>query len=324
MNNPVIVTVKRGGAIESQHRGSAIVSDANGKVAISLGNITSPIFPRSAIKAFQCIPLLASGAAEAIGLNDEEIALCCASHDGESHHVRVARSILAKTGIPEAAYECGAHWPSSSEAARQLARERHEPLAVHNNCSGKHAGMLALAKHIGANTAGYTNLNHPVQDLVAATLQSHCNFDLTTTAVGIDGCSVPTWAIPLHNLALGFARLAAPAHPEGNRIITAVRSNPMMIGGTKSFDTRIMQHIPRLFIKVGAEGVYCGCIQHAGLGFALKCDDGGTRAAQVGIAGLLLRLDCWTKKEKEALTQYATHELRNWRGMHVGEVSSVV
>jgi L-asparaginase II len=322
--NPIIATVTRGGITESQHHGAFAIADAAGKVVLSLGDITSPIFPRSAIKAFQCVPVIESGAAAHFGLNDEEIALCCSSHNGEPEHVRVAASLLAKCGCKEGDYECGSHWPSSAEAARDLARLGEKPRDIHNNCSGKHAGMLATARQLHVDTHGYVNPTHPVQKAVASALERYCDVDLSQTAMGIDGCSVPTWAIPLKNLAMGFARLARPEDAIGARIIAAARQHPFLIAGSKRFDTEVMTAVPRVFLKVGAEGVYCGCIPHAGLGFALKCDDGATRGAEAAIAAALLKLDCWTVDERKTFQEQAHVTLRNWKKKVVGEIRAAV
>lgn len=323
-DNPIIAHVTRGSTVESRHRGAYVVSDANGRLVASAGDLTTPIFPRSAIKAFQCVPLIESGAAEHFGLNDEEIALCCASHNGEPEHLRVAASILAKSGNSEAHYACGAHWPHERKDVINLARAHAEPRAIHNNCSGKHAGMLAYARHLSVGTEGYVKQSHPVQQAVAATLARYCDVDIAKAPVGIDGCSVPTWAMPLPNMALGFARLTNPADKSGQWIIRAARNHPFMVAGSNRFDTDIMQKIPRLFIKVGAEGVYCGCIAHAGLGFALKCDDGSIRGAEVAVSRVLLGLDVWSEDERNVLQEHVTAELSNWNGIEVGRVEGVV
>jgi L-asparaginase II len=320
MSNPIIAEVTRGGIVESTHRGAFAVCDANGKVIVASGDVSAPVFPRSAIKAFQCVPLIASGAADRFQLVDEEIALCCASHNGEPEHVRVARAILRKCDSAEDALECGAHAPLEKHANASLIRSGQEPHALHNNCSGKHAGMIALARHLDVDPANYTALDHPVQKAVASAIQDFCDADLSKAPVGIDGCSVPNWALPLSKLATGFARL--PQQTVGQRIVKAVRAHPFMVAGTGRFDTEIMQNVPRLFIKVGAEGVYCGCIPHAGLGFALKVDDGSTRGAEVAVAGMLSRLECWTDEEREALKSMTVQPLKNWRKLHVGDVRS--
>lgn len=324
IDSPVIAHVTRGTTIESRHRGSFAVRDANGKILASAGDIATPVFPRSSIKAFQCLPLIESGAAERYGLTDEEIALCCASHNGEPAHLRVAASILAKAGNAESHYECGAHWPHEREDVADLTRMHQEPRAIHNSCSGKHAGMLAFARHLGLATDNYVSQTHPVQQAVAATLARYCDIDIQNAPVGIDGCAVPTWAMPLPNLALGFARLANPADRAGQWIIRAARNHPDMIEGSKGFDTAVMRAVPRLFIKYGAEAVCCGAIPHAGLGFAMKVDDGGRRAAQVAIAAMLASLPVWMPEEKAALASYARTDLRNWSGQHVGAIVGVV
>lgn len=318
MTNPIIAEITRGPIVESHHRGSYAVSDATGHVALKAGDVETPVFPRSAIKAFQCLPVIESGAAEKFNLTNEEIALCCASHNGEAAHVRVARAILEKADIAEACYECGAHWPTYRQAAYTLVREGGDALAVHNNCSGKHAGMLALARQLGAELKDYVKPEHPVQQAIAKTIERMCDVDLSNAPMGVDGCSMPTWAIPLNRMALGFARL--PDSVAGQRIISAARAHPFMIAGTDRFDTRVMQAIPRVFLKTGAEGVYCGCIPHAGLGFALKCDDGAGRAAEVATAAILLKLDVWTAEEIEHLKSFQHETIRNWRKIEVGEL----
>jgi L-asparaginase II len=317
--NPVIAEILRGRTVESFHRGSFAVVDGKGHLLQSTGDISKPIFPRSAIKAFQCAPLLDSGAATAFALTDEEIALCCASHSGEADHVRVARSILDKAAASETDYECGAHWPERMDDRAALIKAGELPRAVHNNCSGKHAGMLALAKHIGAPLSGYVTNQHPVQQMIAKTLGQYCAVDIAAAASGIDGCSVPTWAVPLQNLAHGFAKLFARENETGQRIAAAVRAYPFMVAGTGKFDTRVMQAVPRLFIKVGAEGVYCGAVPHAEIGFALKMDDGAVRGAEVAIASVLAGLDCWSGDEKQILKSFSYSTMHNWRKLEVGE-----
>ena len=323
MSNPVIAEVTRGAIVESRHTGAYVVVDRQGHVAAAGGDIEEAVFPRSAIKALQCLPVIESGAADRFGFNDEEVALACASHNGEPEHVRVARSMLKKAGNTEALYECGAHWPMEINAQHRAVSESGEPLQVHNNCSGKHAAMLALARQLDVDPAGYVKHDHSVQRAIAHAIGGICDCDMDRAARGIDGCSVPTWAIPLRNMALGFARLAAPDYGAGRRIIQSVRAHPFMVAGTGRFDTELMQALPRVFVKVGAEGVYCGCIPHAGFGIALKCDDGATRAAEVAMASVLAKLDVWTEEEKQLLVRFSRHEISNWRKIRTGEVRAV-
>lgn len=322
MTNPIIAEITRGPIVESRHTGAFVVTDAQGKTVLSGGDFEKLTYPRSAIKAFQCLPVIESGAANHFDLNDEEIALCCASHDGQPEHVLVARSILTKIGVDEICYECGAQWPTSRAASFQLVRDGQVAAQVHNNCSGKHAGMLALAKHLGVDIKDYVKPDHAVQRAIAKTIEKICDVGLSTAPMGVDGCSVPTWAMSLKNVAMGFARL--PSSAAGQRIISAARHHPFMIAGTSRFDTKVMEAIPRLFLKYGAEGVYCGSIPHAGLGFAIKCDDGAARAVEVAAAGLMLKLDVWTEHEIEKLKSFQHDTMTNWRKIQVGEIHASV
>lgn len=329
MGNPVLVEVTRGGIVESRHRGAFAVVNAEGEVLASAGDIEAAVFPRSAIKVFQALPVLESGAADAYGYSDAELALACASHGGEGEHVAAAASMLEKAGFTGADLECGAHWPTFDAAARELVKAGREPTALHNNCSGKHAGMLALAKYIGAEPRNYVNREHPVQREVAGVIATLCRCDVGSAPCGIDGCSVPTWAIPLASLAAGFARLATPAALSSERaecaarLFACVAAHPFMVAGTGRFCTELMRAVSRAFVKTGAEGVFCGCLPHAGLGIALKCDDGATRASEVMMGAVLSRLTAFTAEEREGLSKFATSPVTNRRGIHVGEVRVV-
>jgi L-asparaginase II len=323
MTNPIIAEVTRGNMVESRHRGAYAVVDLKGKLLKSAGDVDASIFPRSAIKAFQCLPVIESGAADRFGFSAEEIALCCSSHNGEAEHVRVARSMLAKANSEEATYECGVHWPYNLAAQHKLVKDGEAVGQVHNNCSGKHAGMLALAKQLGASHIDYVKIDHPVQKAIAQAMGAICDVDIAKAPWGIDGCSVPTWAMPLTNMALGLARLTAPDHAAGKRIIAAAAENPFMIAGTGRFDTKLMTAIPRAFVKVGAEGVYAASIPHAGIGIALKCDDGAGRAAEVAIARALLECAVWTSEEETHLQNLAHEAQSNWRKISVGQIAAV-
>jgi L-asparaginase II len=328
--NPILVQAYRGDAVESRHRGAYAVIGPGGKLIAAQGDIDTPVFPRSAIKVFQALPLVESGAADALGLSDEELALVCSSHSGEEAHVRLAGAILAKAGLSEDSLECGAHSPQDGKALRMLIKMGEEPRAIHNNCSGKHAGMLALAVKLGEATTGYIDIDHPAQRRIARVLDELCGIDTSALPVAIDGCSVPTWAIPLRNLALGFQRLvsgetltdarAGAAH----RLIAAVRAHPYMVAGSRRFCTRLMEAVPRAFVKTGAEGVFCGAVPHARLGIALKCDDGATRASETAMAAVLASLDVWTGEEHERLSALAEVPLKNWRKFEVGHIRATL
>ena len=329
MTNPVLVEVTRGGIVESRHRCSYAVCDADGALIAEAGDIALPVFPRSAVKALQALAMVEAGVAQTYGFTDAEIALACASHGGEPAHIETARSMLAKAGIAEAAYECGPHWPTHETAGREMAVSGQQPQPVHNNCSGKHAGMLAFAKHIGADLKGYTRPGHPVQQRIAALISDMCDADIAGAPCGIDGCSVPTWALPLKAWALGFSRLAAGTglsderRQGAERIIAAVRAYPFMVAGTDRFCTALMEAVPRAFVKTGAEGVFCGAVPHSGIGIALKCDDGASRAAEKLMARLLIDFGGFDDAERKLLEGFATAPIFNRANIETGELRSI-
>ena len=326
MNNPFLVEVARGALVESRHRGSVSVVDADGAAVLSLGDVDRRVFPRSAVKALQAMPLVESGIAEAYALTDEEIALACASHSGEPEHVAAAQSMLAKAGLDEGCLECGVHWPMGEAANRALAAQGQGPSALHNNCSGKHAGFICLACGMNEDPTGYVAAEHPVQRRVREALEDLTGACHTQEKGGIDGCSIPTYAIPLPSLAFGFARFGAGAglsresKAAAERIRRAVARHPFMVAGTGRFDTRLMEILrERAFVKTGAEGVYCAALPELGFGIALKAEDGNGRAAEAMMAALVLRF-LRLGEERAAVEALAQPVLRNWNGIEVGQV----
>jgi L-asparaginase II len=324
MSNPVLVEVLRGALVESRHRGAVAIVDADGATVHSVGAVTTPVFPRSAIKALQALPLVESGAADRFGLADEELALACASHSGEEGHVAGVVRMLAKAGLDPSVLACGAHWPINQAAAFALAKAGAAS-ALHNNCSGKHAGFLCLACAMGVDDDGYWRPDHPVQDAVRGVLE-----DLTGTALGpercaVDGCSVPTWAIPLHDLAHAFAKfgtghgLPRPRAVAADRLRAACAQKPWHVAGTGRFCTEIMKLLgERAFVKTGAEGMFCGALPEQGLGIAIKCDDGAGRAAEAVMASIIARFLLLDDAEPAALARFMRPTLRNWNGIEVG------
>jgi L-asparaginase II len=326
MTNPILVEILRGPLVESRHRGAVAVADASGKVVFAVGDIATPVFPRSAVKALQALPLVESGAADRFGFGDEELALACASHSGEPGHVAVVERMLAAAGLDATALRCGTHWPMSQPAAYALARTGAAS-ALHNNCSGKHAGFLCLACALGADHADYWRPDHNVQGEVRAAIADVTGAVLDTDVCATDGCSVPTWAIPLQNLAAGFARFATGQGLSPLRAAAAARlmracvQQPWHVAGTARFCTEIMQIFgARVFVKTGAEGVYCGALPNEGLGIALKCDDGASRAAQAVMAAVIARFLPMSEAERQALSPLLHPVLRNWNGIEVGAV----
>ncbi len=335
--NPILVDVLRGGGVESTHCGSIAIFDADGNQVAAIGDIERPVFPRSAVKVLQALPLIASGAAERLGLDDDELAIACASHGGEPVHAETAARMLVKAGLDAGALECGTHWPYLDSAARALAAQGGVPTALHNNCSGKHAGFLCLgcAMHGGRPdlqryVRGYVRPTHPVMREVTAALRAATGYDLENAPCGVDGCSIPTFAIPLRNLALAFARVGtgvglSDSHAvAAKRLRRAVAASPHLVAGTGRLDTQIMRRLgERVFCKVGAEGVYCAALPERGLGVAIKIDDGNNaRACEVVMAAVIEALVTLDDAEAVFVRGFSDHALTNWNGIEVGRLAA--
>ncbi|WP_274629720.1 asparaginase [Arvimicrobium flavum] len=327
MTDPVLVEVTRGGMVESRHRGAVAVCDADGKLVLAIGEIEMPVFPRSAVKAIQALPLVESGAADALGFDDRELALACASHSGEPEHAELARGMLGKVSLDNAALECGAHWPSDQDAMVTLARDGRNPLALHNNCSGKHAGFICTCCHAQVDPRGYIRPDHWLQENVRVAMEEVTGAPHGEANRGTDGCSIPTYAVPLSRLAHGFARMATgrglgvERAKAARRLLAACMAHPFYTSGSGRMDTRLMQAAPgRIFVKTGAEGVYCAALPELGLGIALKCDDGAGRAAEVAVATVLAKLLSGDAALAERLRQLASPTLSNWNGIEVGSL----
>ena len=325
MANPVVVEATRGKRIESTHRGAGAVVDADGRVVMTFGDAERAVYPRSAVKAFQALPLVASGAADRLGYSDKEIALSCASHSGSEDHVATASAMLAKAGYDERALECGAHWPLGEDEVRALARSGRTPTALHNNCSGKHAGFVCLSCVMGAEPKNYVAPDHAVQREVVAAIEATTGARLSEAMRGVDGCAIPTYAVPLVALARGFARfgtgqgLSPERRNAAARIRAAVAAHPVTVAGRGRFDTEVMSLLGvRVFTKSGAEGVFCAALPGAGLGIAVKADDGAGRAAQVMIAALIRRFGDFDDETKARLARFVSPRLFNWNGAEVG------
>jgi L-asparaginase II len=326
--DPFVVEVRRGALAESRHRVLAVVADADGAVVAAWGDGQRPIYPRSAVKPLQALPLVESGAADACGLSAAELALACASHGGESVHTCTVASWLGRLGLGPADLECGSHPPYHAATAEALVARGEAPSALHNNCSGKHAGMLTTARQLGEPTAGYVRADHPVQRRIAAVLEEMCRAPVA--AAGIDGCSIPTLAQPLAALATGMARFVAPdGLPPARaaacrRIAAAMLAEPGMVAGDGRFCTTLMRAAAgRIVAKGGAEGVYLAGLPARGLGLALKVEDGAPRAAEAGLAALLDWLDALDDGLRVAIAGFAAPRLSNRRGQAVGEIVTI-
>ena len=326
-DDPVLVEVTRGPIAESRHRGIAAVVDASGKVLSHWGDFERPVYPRSAIKSLQAIALMESGAAEAFDLTDEELALACASHGGERGHTERVAGWLERIGCTIDDLECGAHAPSYAPATEALARAGEEPTPLHNNCSGKHAGFLTTARHLGEPTKGYRLYSHPVQQRILGILEQMTGQDLGDAPWGLDGCSIPTIAIPVGALAMAMARMANPKDLPERRIDAVLRirkawgGNPFFVAGTGRFDTVVMEATGgRVLVKTGAEGVYCACLPEFGLGIALKVDDGAGRASEVAMAALLDHVGALDDMARDTLADRMRPPVKSRRGFDAGEI----
>jgi len=317
------VEVTRGTLVESRHIVHIAVAHAERGLVMSTGDPTLTAFVRSAIKMFQALPLVEDSVVERYGLTTEELALCTASHNAEPFHVDAARRILAKAGVSEGALACGPHAPMLAAAADALHASGTVPSRIHNNCSGKHAGMLAVAQSHGWPIDGYHLLAHPVQHRVAQTLSHWTGIRAERMAIGVDGCGLPTFALPLDAVAFACARFAAAAADgaPASGVVAAMTGHPEYVAGTDRLCTSLMTTARgRIFAKVGAEGYYCAGAPGARLGIALKVEDGAKRASEPALLATLAACDLLSRADMEALREYAQPLLSNTRGDVVGEV----
>ncbi|MCS6909822.1 MAG: asparaginase [Anaerolineales bacterium] len=337
-----LIEVTRGGLVESRHAGAIAVADAQGRLRASYGDPQHITFLRSTAKPLQVLPLLESGAARAYDLTPREIAVACASHTGSAQHLEAVRSLLAKAGLTEADLGCGAHWPDDVESRVMLLREHAEPIPLYNNCSGKHAGMLALAKFNGWPLADYLDPQHPIQQLILHAVAEMLGLPPESIVLGVDGCSAPNFAAPLVNAAAAFARLADPCGLPSTRAeairaaIGAMQLHPELVHGAGRSDTELMRARPGVILaKRGAEGFQgIGLAPGAlgagspALGIALKVADGdGAGRAIAAVAVEVLRqlgaLDPAQLAQLAERGVYAARPLTNWRGLTVGELRPV-
>ena len=332
-----LVEVKRGSITESRHRGHIVVVDPDGNIIASLGAPEYVTYLRSSAKPFQAIPLLTSGAADRFGFTDREVALACSSHNGEPIHTELAASMLKKIGLGIEALRCGAHEPYSAEAALELRMRGEQPNALHNNCSGKHVGMLAVALHLGAPVENYESPENPVQKAIVDVVSQFSGVAVTDMAIGVDNCTAPVVGITMKAMALAYAHLVAPPasfdkkiRDACERIVRVMSAYPELIGGTSQrLDTEIMRAAPRRLVsKVGAEGVYTAGIRPSeewphGFGIALKIEDGDDKRARPTVVVEALRqLGVLRDESLEAVAKYAFFPVKDRRDDVVGEISA--
>jgi len=326
-SRPLSIDVMRGPAVESRHAVHCVIVDGGGRVVAAWGDPDRPTFPRSACKPIQQMPLAESGAIDAFGLSEAELALACSSHSAEPRHVDLVGRWLRRIGLAEADLECGRHWPYHEPTAHAMMARAENPTQLHNNCSGKHTGFLTLARHMGWSTAGYIEVDHPVQRAVTGSLSDLMGFDLATAPLGRDGCGIPTMAAPLVALARGMARMASGAGlspgraAAARRLLAAMAAEPQLVAGTGRFDTALMSVTDkRISTKGGAEGVHVAAVPERGIGIALKAEDGAGRAADLAMAAVLAWLDLLDEGQRARLADLLVAPIRNRAGLLVGEI----
>lgn len=313
MSNPILVEITRGTLVESVHRGSLVIADADGDIRFARGDVQSLIAPRSALKPLQALPLVESGAADAFSVSDEEIALACASHSAEPMHVTRVAAWLKRIGCSEADLACGPHLPYDEKVRSAMLVHGEAPCKLHNNCSGKHTGFLTLALHLGAGPVSYIHADHPVQVAVAETIRRLSGAEDLPWVV--DGCAAPNFLLSLTGFARALARMAGGRTKGAKRIFEAMTTHPELVAGTGRACTALMAGCHgRAAVKFGAEGVYAAIIPESGLGVALKIDDGTPRAAETAMAAVLAGLGV----AGEAVQAYIHVPILNTRGVEVG------
>ena len=320
-----LVEVTRGGRVESEHRGAIAVVDANGQLVAHRGDVGLVSYLRSSAKPFQVLPLVESGAADRFGFTAAELAVIAGSHSGEPRHVAAVQSILNKIGLSEDALHCGIHVPFNAESARALKAAGREPTVLHNNCSGKHSGMLAQAVDRGLSTHDYLDPQHPVQVAIRRRLAELGGITFDEIGIGVDGCSAPCFAMPLQAAALAFARLADARGNGLSRVAQVMMDNPEMVAGEGRLDTDLMRAAPqRVVSKGGAEGYHgLGIVMPDGpaLGVAIKIGDGdGRRGLHPAVIETLRQMGVLDDAALLTLSNYHTWKIANHRGIEVGEV----
>jgi L-asparaginase II len=320
----VDVVATRGERVESRHRVHAAVVDASGRLVAAAGDPSLTTFWRSCAKPFQVMKFVETGGFDEVGWGDDELTLACASHGGEPEHVSIAESMLGDLGLEEGDLACGPHDPLSARVARIVRESGIRPTRLHNNCSGKHAAMLAYARTAGWATEGYERLAHEVQQSSLREVSRWSGVPARSIPTAVDGCGVVVFALPLERMAAAYAQLSG-AVSRGEevpaRIVDAIRTRPFLFGGTDRFDSVLLEETEgRIVPKVGAEGVHSALVPALGLGMAVKVEDGSQRAQYPALLRLLQRVGALPEQLPARLEEFLRRPLRNSRGEVVGEV----
>jgi L-asparaginase II len=317
----LLVQVSRGTMVESVHHGVIAVVDGEGKLIAHVGDPQYVTYIRSAAKPLQAIAVLKEGAGKGYNLQPEEIAIMTASHSGEPEHIEVVKNLLLKIGLDEFALQCGVQKPTHAPSAEALLKSGAKPGPLHCNCSGKHGGMLALAQTKGLPLENYYQLQHPVQQIMLDTVAKYCDFPKEKMIIGIDGCGVPVFGMPIYNMAKGYANLVKAENTslEVKDIVNAMTSHPFMVAGTNRLCTSLMAKTKGKFVaKVGAEGVYCIGVRNQNIGIAIKVADGNIRALGPIAIEVLKQLALLTNEEIDSLKEIHEPQLKNMKGEVIG------
>ena len=331
MSNPVLVESWRGDIVENRHRGAIAVCDPAGRLVRTWGDVEALVYPRSSLKLLQALPLVETGAADHYRLDQRELALACSSHGAEPMHTDTVQAWLARLDLDEDSLECGPHAPSHEPTAQDLARQQRQPGRVHNNCSGKHSGMLTTCRFMGEPTRGYIEREHPAQQRWFDSVGEMAGIDMRGLPWNRDGCGIPVIAMPLVSLAGAFARVAVPdGLPPARaaaieRLAAAIAAHPLMIAGHERLCSEVVALTGRrLLVKTGADGVYTAALQDPGLGIAIKMDDGSGAAAQVALLAVLRLLGALREDDIAALEQRGRVPIVNTCGVATGYLQAAV
>jgi L-asparaginase II len=320
------VVATRGGVVESRHRVHAAVVDDSDTLSAGAGDSSRFTHWRSCAKPFQVMPLLKSGGFDDLQWGEDELAMACASHGGEPEHVAIAERMLSAIGLEEGDLACGPHEPLSNRGAKLLREAGERPTRLHNNCSGKHAAMLACAHTAGWPMFGYERSAHEVQKCCLSSVAHWTGLQTDQIGIAVDGCGVVEFAMPLENMARAYSRLARAGASDGipRRIIGAMQSRPFLIGGSDRFDSILIEETDgRIVAKIGAEGVHSVAILDQGVGLAIKVEDGSPRAQFPAIIRLLQLLDALPATLSPRLEEFLRRQIRNTRGETVGEIAPI-
>lgn len=321
-----LVNTYRGGLVDLVTTGSIAVVDSKGNLLYSAGNPYEIAYARSSAKLMQAVVPIFHGAVDAYKMNDEEIAQICASHSGEKIHVDTVRKVLDKAGLDESYLQCGEHYPFKEDVAQMMKEKGEKALPVHNNCSGKHAGMLATVKYLNEDIDTYYKADHPHQIRILNMIGTLCDYNPDDIGIGLDGCGVPVHALPLNKFAYGMARMVEPSSLDKEyrepvtRVVNSVMNNPVYASGSDRIDFKIMEKYPnKVVVKSGANGYFGGAIPDKGIGFAIKTYDGLSPMRNIVLIELLHQLGVIPKEDLEYFSDEHNVRVYNHKKELVGE-----